>query len=61
MKLVIICKDDTKNKKSENENLIIKCGICRGEDTKTTIKMIMEDYGDEIDEIVYPNCNIVKK
>lgn len=60
MKLFIICKDDNENK-FDNDNLTVTCGICKGADTRTAIKMLIADYGDEIDEIVYPNCDIVKK
>ncbi|WP_157198888.1 hypothetical protein [Methanothermococcus okinawensis] len=66
MKLIVVCKDDNTDKfnndkeYNNNDNLIITCGMCKGEDTKTTIKMILEDYGDEIDEIIYPNCDIIK-
>jgi len=59
MKLVIVCKDDTK--KASNNNLTVVCEACKGIDVKTSIKMIMEDYGDEIKEIICPNCDVIKK
>ena len=65
MKLVIICKDDDKKyiqSNNEDEDVLkLACERCKGMDIKTTIKMIMEDYGDEIKEIIYPNCDILKK
>ncbi len=61
MKLIIICKDDKNNIDNSNNTLTITCGICKGEDTNTAIKMLIEDYEGEIDEIVYPNCDILNK
>ena len=65
MKLIIVCKDSkeyTQSDKDDNKNVLkFVCEGCRGMDVKTTIKMIMEDYGDEIKEIIYPNCDILKR
>ena len=65
MKLVIICKDDDKKyiqSNDEDEDVLkFVCDGCRGMDIKTTIKMIVDDYGNEIKEIIYPNCDILKK
>jgi len=60
MKLIIICKDENKEIDNNNKNLKVVCGLCGGEDTRTTIKIILEEYGDEITEIVSPKCDIIK-
>ncbi|ABR56088.1 hypothetical protein [Methanococcus aeolicus] len=60
MKIIITCKDENKKIDNNNKNLKVACGLCRGEDTKTTIKMLLEDYGYEIIEITYPKCDIIK-
>ncbi len=73
MKIIIVCKDTSINKlenkgeclenTNNNEEDIVKisCEYCKGKDILTTIKMMRDDYGDEINEIVYPNCDILKR
>ncbi len=67
MKLIIICKDDDKklnqfkNEDDEKEVITLVCEFCKGRDIRTSIKMIMEDYGSELKDIIYPNCDILKK
>ena len=67
MKLIIVCKDSKEYAQSDEDNndnnhvLKLACERCKGMDIKTTIKMIVDDYGNEIKEIIYPNCDILKK
>ncbi|CAB3289871.1 conserved protein of unknown function [Methanocaldococcus lauensis] len=55
MKLRIVCKDENI---SNNDELSIKCEVCRGKDIVTMIKMLKEEY--DIDEVIIPNCEILK-
>ncbi|HIQ39144.1 MAG TPA: hypothetical protein EYH53_03965 [Methanothermococcus okinawensis] len=59
MKLWIFCKYDNPKNLGE-DSFVINCGICRGIDTLNSIKIILEEYQDEIEEIVYPECNILR-
>ncbi|WP_456371598.1 hypothetical protein [Methanocaldococcus sp.] len=56
MKLRIVCKDENI---SNNDELSIKCEVCRGKDIVTMIKMLKEEY--DIDEVIIPNCEILKR
>jgi len=58
MKLRILCKYNNP-KNLDEDSLIINCGICRGMDLNS-INIILEEYQDEIEEIVYPECNILR-
>ena len=62
MKLNVLCKDNNniEEDKQNNNELTIICNLCNGDNTDTTIKMILEDYGNEITEKNYPNCDILK-
>ena len=61
MKMYILCKNENNFNGDSNNDLIINCGICKGMDTSTPIKIMMNEYYDEIEEIVYPECDILKK
>jgi len=60
MKLRIICKEDNLSVK-DDESIVVNCGICIGIDTLTSVKVVIEEYSDEIEEIVYPECEILKR
>ena len=60
MKLWILCKNDVSKNPSNDEDIVINCGICKGMDTLTPIRITLEDYKNEIEEIVYPECDILK-
>ena len=59
MKLWILCKYNNSRNPNEDD-LAINCGICKGMDTLNSIKVILEEYCDEIEDIIYPECNILK-
>lgn len=59
MKIRILCKDENEENIKDN-SFVIRCSLCRGIDTLTSIKVILKDYQDEIDEIVYPHCDLLK-
>jgi len=57
MRIRILCKDE---ENIEDNSFVIRCSLCRGGDTLTSIRAILEDYQDEIYEIVYPHCDLLK-
>ncbi|HID47099.1 MAG TPA: hypothetical protein EYH15_00930 [Methanothermococcus okinawensis] len=59
MKLWVICREESRN--IPEDSLVINCNICRDKNTLTSLKVVLEEYGKEIEEIVYPKCELLKK
>ena len=60
MKLQILCKEERLENLSD-DTFVINCNICKGMNSFNSIKTILEEYCDEIEEIIYPECDIIKK
>jgi hypothetical protein len=55
MKLRVVCKEESLT----DDELCIKCELCMGKDLITMIEMMYEEYN--IDEIIIPNCEMLKR